>query len=245
MRHPPGHAICGCHWWSSINRRYREFPLQSLPHRQCLFHSCQSLNAESRIQPKKAFGAFASLLKIVDGNMLELFVAALCSCCVPCQRPFIVQVLGHLSRVQIMADAEDQRHGNVSLSSLALKKVGHADETKPKHPSKKKGWEPWKDRLADHADTVLFIQAFLDPLQDSEFTRQNVMTVSADGVVTVYHLHLATSNPKRHGGFRLGQVANIESITCLTSDTAPVSAAWCNSRTIETPPPPSVCMVVM
>jgi len=140
-----------------------------------------------------------------------------------------------------MADAEDQRHGNVSLSGLALKKVGHGpEETKPKHPSKKKEWKPWKDRLADHADTVLFIQAFLDPLQDSEFTRQNVMTVSADGVVTVYHLHLATSNPTRHGGFRLGQVANIESITCLTSDTAPVSAAWCNSRTIETPPPPSV-----
>lgn len=77
MRHPPGHAICGCHWWSSINRRYREFPLQSLPHRQCLFHSCQSLNAESRIQPR-AFGSFASLLKIVDGNMLD----TICSCTV-------------------------------------------------------------------------------------------------------------------------------------------------------------------
>ena len=87
MRHPPGHAICGCHWWSSINRRYREFPLQSLPHRQCLFHSCQSLNAESRIQ-LGVFGAFASLLKIVDGNMLEPFVAVLCSCCVPCRTSF-------------------------------------------------------------------------------------------------------------------------------------------------------------
>lgn len=137
-----------------------------------------------------------------------------------------------------MADAEHQRPSGLGFGNFGLKKAKDAtDETKK--PSKPRQWKPWRDRLADHADTVLFIQAFQAPLDESsEFKRQGVMTISADGAATLYNLHQVTSNPMRLYGFQL-QVTDAGAITSLTSDTAPSSAACCNLRcpSWEMPPP--------
>ena len=136
-----------------------------------------------------------------------------------------------------MADAENQRPGNVGFGPGRKSKDGTSEEKKTS--SKPRQWKPWRDRLADHSDTVLFIQAFQAPLDESsEFKRQGVMTVSADGSATIYNLHQVTSSPMRLYGFQL-QVADAASITSITSDTASSSAACCNlsGPTWEVPPP--------
>lgn len=137
-----------------------------------------------------------------------------------------------------MADAEHQRFA--LGPSVALKKAKDAAEEAKAKASKAKQWKPWKDRLADHADTVLYIQAFQSLLDESsEFKRQCIMTISADGCATVYHLHQVTSSPMRQYSFQL-QVTNAGSITSLASDTGSSSAACCHRdsfRASEMPPP--------
>ena len=112
-----------------------------------------------------------------------------------------------------MMDAEDQRLG------------------------KNEEWKPWKDLLGNHSDAVLLVQAF----SDSE--RGGVMTASADGLVAIYVHAFSISVPlsleqsfrlesggvlRQPSGVDTAGVARAESLTSLTTDTAPDSAFACS-----------------
>lgn len=118
-------------------------------------------------------------------------------------------------------DAEDQRPEpghDVLFDARNAKKV--------KHKSKKKHeWKPWRDRLCDHADAVLFVQAFSEEVEGAAFERRFLMAASADGLVRVYLLSPPGAIVSAHHDFALAGVQrHTGGIASLTSDTAQTSA---------------------
>ncbi|CAJ1383129.1 unnamed protein product [Effrenium voratum] len=105
-----------------------------------------------------------------------------------------------------------------------------------KKPWPKKAWRPWRDRISDQQDAVLFVQSFVDVAEQLS----RLLTVSANGVAIGYMLHEITGAPVLTHSFRLSNLGYKDGLTAVTSDTSPDSAACCELEASNCLVPPAV-----